>query len=90
MCKSLRCKDCPICGSNEICRILSPENIGEVVPIVEKWSKEHPQKTRLDDLKEKYANANLNAHGFPDFVLYRGSVRNDNQVRNRGRNVYRR
>lgn len=68
MCKSLGCKKCPVCGSNGICRILSPLNIiGEVVPIVEKWSKEHPQKTRTDDFKEKYPNAHLDAHGFPDF-----------------------
>ena len=77
MCKSLECKDCPIRGSNEICRVLNPGNIGEVVPIVEKWSKEHPQKTRLDDFKEKYPNANLDAHGFPDFCCAKlGYVRN--------------
>ena len=67
MCKSLECKDCPIRGSNGKCRVLNPGNIGEVVPIVEKWSKEHPQKTRLDDFKGKYPNANFGAHGLPDF-----------------------
>lgn len=29
------------------------------VPIVEKWGAEHPQKTRLDDFKEKYPNARM-------------------------------
>lgn len=77
MCKSLECKDCPICGSDGKCRVLNPGNIGEVVPIVEKWSKEHPQKTRLDDFKKKYPNASLDAHGFPDFCCAKlGYVRN--------------
>ena len=67
MCQSLGCKDCPIRGSNGKCRVLNPGNIGEVVPIVKKWSKEHPQKTRLDDFKEKYPNASPGAHGLPDF-----------------------
>lgn len=67
MCQSLGCKDCPIRGSNGKCRVLNPGNIGEVVPIVEKWSKEHPQKTRLNDFKEKYPNASPDAHGLPDF-----------------------
>lgn len=67
MCKSLECKDCPIRGSNGKCRVLNPGNIGEVVPIVKKWSKEHPQKTRLDDFKEKYPHAPMSNKGFPDF-----------------------
>lgn len=31
----------------------------EAVAIVEKWSEEHPQKTILDDLLEKYPNAKV-------------------------------
>lgn len=64
---SLSCGDCPVYGVNGICRILTTKNMEELVPIVEKWSKEHPQKTRLDDFKEKYPNANISKHGFPDF-----------------------
>lgn len=30
---------------------------------VEKWSAEHPQKTRLDDLKEKYPDVPLDDNG---------------------------
>lgn len=77
MCQSLGCKDCPIRGSNGKCRVLNPGNIGEVVPIVEQWSKEHPQKTRLDDFKEKYPNANLDEHGVPECCCAKlGYVRN--------------
>lgn len=77
MCKSLGCEKCPVRGSNGKCRVLSPGNIGEVVPIVEKWSKEHPQKTRLNDFKEKYPNASPDIHGFPDFCCAKlGYVRN--------------
>lgn len=65
MCKSLECKDCPIRGSNGKCRVLNPGNIGEVVPIVKKWSKEHPQKTRLQDFFGKYPNAPKDADGTP-------------------------
>lgn len=31
----------------------------DTVSQVEQWSKEHPQKTRLDDFKEKYPNAKI-------------------------------
>lgn len=37
----------------------------ESVAIVEKWSKEHPQKTMLQDFLEKYPNARLNTDGTP-------------------------
>lgn len=65
MCKSLGCKNCPACGSNGTCRIVSRKNMEEVVQIVEQWSKEHPQKTRLDDFKEKYPNALMYIDGTP-------------------------
>lgn len=37
---------------------LIPSNSGLVV-YVEEWSKKHPQKTRLDDFKEKYPLAKV-------------------------------
>ena len=37
------------------------------VEIVQKWSNEHPQKTRLNDLKEKYPNVPLNDVKAPHF-----------------------
>lgn len=40
------------------------------VKIVEKWSKEHSQKTILDDFKEKYPNAPLDNEGDPMICPY--------------------
>lgn len=37
----------------------------KVVEIVQKWSDEHPQKTRLDDFMEKYPKALLRKDGTP-------------------------
>ncbi len=37
------------------------------VDIVQKWSDEHPQKTRLEDFKEKYPNAKIIDTGTPPF-----------------------
>ena len=38
------------------------------VEIVQKWSDEHPVKTRLDDLKEKHPNVPLDGDGLPNFT----------------------
>ena len=35
------------------------------IPLVEKWSAEHPPKTRLDDLLEKYPDCVCNNFGVP-------------------------
>lgn len=62
------CDDCPL--YEEVCMgcsLYDIEDIKRTIQIVEQWSKEHPQKTRLDDFKEKYPNASPDAHGFPDF-----------------------
>lgn len=68
MCKSYQgCAVCPL-NDTEYCAMLPFYDIGEdIVRIVEQWSKDHPQKTRLQDFWEKYPNANLDEHGFPDF-----------------------
>lgn len=56
-------KEEPSCDSST----MSDEELAKLIGDVEKWSKEHPQKTRLDDFKRKYPNANFGAHGLPDF-----------------------
>ncbi len=62
MCQKQRvCATCPLnelksnkyCDCQE-CLMECPEKAAE---IIEKWSKEHPQKTRLQDFLEKYPNA---------------------------------
>lgn len=63
MCELVECcSNCPIKFGD--CTI-SPKNIELLVPVVEKWSKEHPKKTMLQDFLEKYPNAELTKRGIP-------------------------
>lgn len=39
--------------------------ISKILPIVQKWSDEHPVKTVKDDFLEKYPNALLDKDGIP-------------------------
>ena len=64
--------DCDVCplfecknGEKHICECIY--DTPEIVEIVQKWSDEHPVKTRLDDLLEKYPNVPLNGAGTPRF-----------------------
>lgn len=62
MCESeTGCIGCPAKG---VCHLI-PRNIEQLVSIVEKWSKEHPQKTMLQDFLEKHPNAPLDDDGTP-------------------------
>ena len=73
MCNSIRmtgdCGDCELSSSNNEakwnCAMYTVKYPEEVVEKVEKWSKEHPQKTIYDDFKEKYPNALLAKNGAP-------------------------
>lgn len=63
MCKTIsHCESCPLGKIYEThvfeCYTARNKNPEEVVEIVEKWSKENPQKTILQDFFEKYPNAN--------------------------------
>ena len=51
------CDGCPLQG-NALCPD-EGKNAEAIVKTVEKWSAEHPQKTRLQDFLEKYPNAVL-------------------------------
>lgn len=53
--------DEPNCNIEE----MSNEELENFVNAVEQWSKEHPQKTRLQDFKEKYPNMKLRDSGIP-------------------------
>lgn len=74
MCDSfLNCHGCPLektedCLDNGIGCIVGDE-IKQIVEIVEKWSAEHPQKTILQDLLEKYPNTRLNSRKLPFFCV---------------------
>ena len=68
MCKTYQ--GCAGCRAIGICNYMGMESDAqrqELVGIVERWSKDHPQKTRLQDFWEKYPNANLDEHGFQVF-----------------------
>lgn len=56
-------KEEPSCDSST----MSDEELAKLIGDVEQWSKEHPQRTRLQDLLEKYPNAKLNRSGYPTF-----------------------
>lgn len=68
----IHCKDCPLSSRNngveELCNILEEKHPEKAVAIVQKWAKEHPRKTMLADLPEKYPNVPLDATGTPDSV----------------------
>ena len=59
------------CAAN--CPLFTADNakfdcLGEVeegIPIVEKWSLEHPQRTRLKDFLVKYPRARMTSEGLP-------------------------
>ena len=60
------CKGCPR-GKCLKCEIeeLSDTGIKELINDVEKWSKEHPLRTRLQDFQKKYPNASMEPYGTP-------------------------
>lgn len=60
------CKGClraesPDCGVDE----MNKEERAKLISDVEKWSKEHPKRTRLQDFLEKYPDAELYDDGIP-------------------------
>ena len=61
MCKGCPREKCLKCEIEE----LSNTEIKELINDVEKWSKEHPQRTRLQDFREKYPNAQICESGLP-------------------------
>ena len=78
----IQCFKCPLSphntGCDEDCAELEREYPEKAVEIVENWSKEHPVKTYLDDLLEKYPKAELDMNGAPNIcphVLYENAVK---------------
>lgn len=68
LCQShLKCSECELYNAG--CRldmrpIKRPEVTEEIVDIVEKWSTEHPVKTRQDKLLEHYPDFKIGTQGF--------------------------
>lgn len=64
-----QCSACPMHsqrnGHNTICYKMVDDYPQEAIDIIQKWSDEHPDKTILDDLLEKYPDAKRNSNGTP-------------------------
>ena len=56
----VNCGDCPA-GNYEGCASLN--EITNLVPIVEKWAKEHPVKTRQSEFLKMFPNASVGYNG---------------------------
>lgn len=75
MCDSYKCcslSPCPLYkdGIFKYCQpqgIYTDKDIEHVLEIVEKWSKEHPKRTYLSVLLEKFPKTVLNEFGIPSF-----------------------
>lgn len=55
----------PVRSEGISCNMYCKEHPKIAVENVQAWSDEHPQKTRLDDLKEKYPKFEVHPHGYP-------------------------
>lgn len=62
MCKSFggNCEDCP---ANDVSGCMVDQLYEEIVPIVEKWSKENQRKTRQDVFLEQWPETTPDEHG---------------------------
>lgn len=60
------CKGCPRAES-PYCGVdgMNKEERAKLISEVEQWSKEHPQRTRLQDFRGKYPNAQICESGLP-------------------------
>ena len=58
----VNCGDCPA-GNYEGCSSLN--EIPRMVPIVEKWAKEHPVKTRQSEFLKMWPDAEIGDDGYP-------------------------
>ena len=59
VCVSLLGVECENCPANKDSRCIDINLDEEIVPIVEKWSKENPKKTRQDLFLEQHPEANI-------------------------------
>lgn len=78
-----KCSGCPL-EKFEECEITAntdTEIMREIVSIVEDWASKNPPKTRLEDLMEKYPNAELKDNRVPaSCCAYLGICRDCNEA----------
>ena len=68
---TIECDNCQLSSKNNgkgmICGYFEKLFSEDAISIVKKWAKEHPQKTILMDLLEKYPNTLIESDGIPNF-----------------------
>lgn len=73
LCKT-KCSDCPLCSDNNgtsedmSCTTFEMYYPEKAVKAVQRWSDEHPPKTYLTELLDKYPNVLLNDDGTPEGI----------------------
>ena len=68
----VNCDDCPA-GNYGGCASLN--EIPKMVPIVEKWAKEHPVKTRQSEFLKQWPDAEISDDGLPSIAPCQLDVR---------------
>ena len=67
MCSSLNCLECPLCAENNEmkvnCQEAEKNHTEKAVAIVEKWSAEHPAKTRKSEFLKVYPDTQISKNG---------------------------
>ena len=58
-----KCGDCPLATANRSCNSLIKEHPEKAVEAVEKWSAEHPIKTRQSETLKLFPNIQLDLNG---------------------------
>lgn len=68
MCNSYKgCGGCPLTGSHcVISHVTSDEDCEHIIAAVERWSKEHPRKTRQSVFLEQWPDAIISDDGLPE------------------------
>ena len=61
----VNCGDCPACDY-EWCSSIN--GIPKMIPIVEKWAKEHPVKTRQSEFLKQWPDAEISDDGLPSIA----------------------
>lgn len=65
MCKMVKhCDDCPLHGEGDSCYGIRYVTQGHI-DIVQKWSDEHPEKTRKEAFLELFPKASISSDGLP-------------------------
>ena len=57
--------DCDKCPAKEVIGCANITKISQMVPIVEKWAKEHSVKTRQSEFLKQYPEAEIGDDGYP-------------------------